>query len=181
MEVLTIVSALAFLVLVLAVRCFAEERYRVYSLASTALGTLAVGCTLAVHFVQLTAVRQLWRTGARGDYRLIWPSDLFAVEYLAWDLLIGLSLVVASFGFLELRATRPTGVVLMTSGVLCMAGFVGPISGRMIWQNIAVIGYAIVLPIAAALVARVFHATPPHGSAANQYLPTRPQSGGLNG
>ena len=70
-----------------------------YSLASTALGTLAVGCTLAVHFVQLTAVRQLWSTGARGDYRLIWPSDLFAVEYLAWDLLIGLSLVLASFVF----------------------------------------------------------------------------------
>ena len=168
MEVLTIVSALAFLGLVLAIRCFAEEQHHVHALASTALGTLAAGCTLAVHFVQLTSVRQLWRTGATADYRLIWPSPQFAVEYLAWDLLIGLTLVVASFVFSGSRASRPAGVALMTSGVLCIAGLVGPLSGRMIWQNIAVIGYAIGLPIAAAMLARVFSATPSHSSAAPQ-------------
>ena len=36
----------------------------------------------------------------------------------------------------------------------------------MILQNIAIVGYAIVLPLAAALVGRVFRATPVHGSAA---------------
>ena len=64
MEVLTILSALAFLGLVLAIKCFADDRHRIHALAALALGTLAAGLTMAVHFVQLTAVRQLWRAGA---------------------------------------------------------------------------------------------------------------------
>jgi hypothetical protein len=166
MEVLTILSALAFLGLVLAIKCFAEDRHRIHALATLALGTLAAGLTMAVHFVQLTAVRQLWRAGATPDYRLIWPSPQFAAEYLAWDLLIGLALVVASPVFLGDRTSRPAGVALLGSGVLCMAGLAGPLSGRMIFQSIAVVGYAIALPLAAALLVRVFRASPVYGSAA---------------
>ncbi|MEA2724106.1 MAG: hypothetical protein QOH59_1877 [Gemmatimonadales bacterium] len=166
MEVLTILSALAFLGMVLAIKCFADDRHQVRALATLALGTLAAGLTMAVHFVQLTAIRQLWRAGATPDYRLIWPSPQFAVEYLAWDLLIGLALVVASPVFLGERTSRPAGLALLGSGVLCMAGLAGPLSGRMIFQNIAVVGYAIALPLAAALLVRVFRATPVYGSAA---------------
>jgi hypothetical protein len=166
MEVLTIISALTFLALLLAIKCFADDRHRVHALAALALGILATGCTTAVHFVQLTAVRQIWRAGAGADYRLIWPSPQFAVEYLAWDLFIGLALVLASSVLLGGRTSRAAGLALLSSGVLCIAGLAGPLSGRMILQNIAVAGYAIVLPLAAALVARVFRATPAHGSAA---------------
>jgi hypothetical protein len=154
---------LAFLALVLAIKSFADDRHQVQALAALALGILAAGFTMAVHFVQLTAVRQLWRAGATADYRLVWPSPQFAVEYLAWDLLVGLAVVVASSVFLGARTSRPSGLALLSSGVLCLAGLAGPLSGRMILQNIAVVGYAIVLPFAAALVARVFRATPVHG------------------
>jgi hypothetical protein len=34
----------------------------------------------------------------------------------------------------------------------------GPLSGRMLLQNISVAGYAIMLPIAAVLIARAFRA-----------------------
>jgi hypothetical protein len=81
-------------------------------------------------------------------------------------LLIGLALVVASSVFLGGRTSRPAGLALLSSGVLCIAGLAGPLSGRMILQSIAVVGYALVLPFAAALVGRVFRATPVHGSAA---------------
>ena len=162
MEVLTIMSALALLALVLAIKCFADDRHRVHALATLTLGILATGLTMAVHFVQLTAVRQRWRAGAGADYRLIWPSAQFALEYLAWDLLIGLTLVVASSIFLGTRTSRPAGLALLSSGLLCMAGLVGPLSGFMFLQNIAVVGYAIVLPFAAALVASVFRRTPAH-------------------
>jgi hypothetical protein len=166
MEILTILSALGFLGLVLAVKCFADDRHRIHALAALSLGTLAAGLTMAVHFVQLTAVRQLWRAEAIPDYRLIWPSPQFAVEYLAWDLLVGLALVVASSVFLGSRTSRPAGLALLGSGVLCIGGLAGPLSGRMILQSIAIVGYAIVLPLAAALVGRVFRATPVHGSVA---------------
>jgi hypothetical protein len=56
---------------------------------------------MAVHFVQLTAIRQLWHAGRLDDYRLVWPSAR---------------------------------------------------------QNIAVFGYAVVLPIAGGLMTRLFRA-----------------------
>lgn len=52
-------------------------------------------------------------------------------------------------------------------------------SGSMIWQNVAVLGYAILLPIAAVLVARVFQSTPPHGSIAHEldaFIEGRPRA-----
>src|SRR5438477_8024227 len=55
------------------------------SLTALAIGNVAVGLTMGVHFVQLTAIRQLWRAGRLVDYRLVWPSALFAVEYFVWD------------------------------------------------------------------------------------------------
>ena len=74
---------------------------------------------------------------------------------------------VASFVFLGTRASRLARHALMMSGLLCLVGLAGPMSGSMIWQNVAVLGYAILLPIAAVLVARVFLSTPPHGSIAH--------------
>ncbi len=99
---------------------------------------------MAVHFVQLTAVRQLWRAGRFGDYRLVWPSPLFAVEYFVWDILVGLTMGLAGFalagGPLAVHARR----ALLIGGVLCLVGTAGPLSGWMLVQNVAVLGYAVV-------------------------------------
>lgn len=116
--------------------------------------------TIAVHFVQLTAIRQLWRAGIIADYRLVWPSALFALEYFAWDILVGVTLLAASFA-IAAPHTAPARRALLIGGVLCLAGVTGPLSGRMLLQNVAVLGYAVVFPIAGALMARMFRATLP--------------------
>jgi len=166
MEVLTMVSALALLGLVIAIWCFADAAHRVQALAALSIGSLAVGVTMAVHFVQLTAVRQLWRAGRVGDYRLVWPSPLFAVEYFVWDILVGLTMVSAGFalggGPLALHARR----ALLMGGLLCLVGTAGPLSGWMLVQNVAVLGYAVVFPVAGALTVRVFRAAQPSTGAA---------------
>ena len=97
MEVLTMASAVALFGLVLAIWCFADAGRRLQALAALVVGTLAVGLTMPVHFVQLTAVRQLWRAGRLVDYRLVWPSALFAVEYFVWDILVGITMLSAGF------------------------------------------------------------------------------------
>jgi len=166
MEVLTMVSALALLGLVIAIWCFADAAGRVQALTALSIGSLAAVLTMAVHFVQLTAVRQLWRAGRLVDYRLVWPSALFAVEYFVWDILVGLTMVSAGFAF----AGGPTALharrALLIGGVLCLVGTAGPLSGRMLVQNVAVLGYAVVFPVAGALMARVFRAALPSGGAA---------------
>ena len=161
MEVLTIVSALALLGLVIAIWCFADVAHRAPALTALAIGTLAAGLTMAVHFVQLTAIRQLWRAGRLVDYRLVWPSPLFALEYFVWDILVGLTLLCVSFAIAGGPGAEAARRALLIGGVLCLAGVAGPLSGQMFLQNVAVLGYAVALPIAGAVTARMFRATLP--------------------
>jgi hypothetical protein len=161
MEILTILSSLALLGLVIAISCFADGGHRVHGLATLALGSLATGLTMAVHFVQLTAIRQLWRTGRLADYRLLWPSTLFAVEYFVWDILVGLTMVSASFALGGGPDTARTRGALLIGGILCLVGAAGPLSGRMAFQNVALLGYAVAFPVAGVLTALVFRAARP--------------------
>jgi hypothetical protein len=166
MEGITMASAVAFLGLIIAIWCFADAPRRLPALTALVIGTLAVGLTMTVHFVELTAIRQLWRAGRLSDYRLVWPSALFAVEYFAWDILVGVSMVAAGFAL----AGRPAAVrarrSLLIGGILCLVGAAGPISGRMSMQNVAVVGYGVALPIAGAFIARLFRTVSPCSAAA---------------
>jgi hypothetical protein len=166
MEVLTVVSALALLGLVTAIWCFADAAHRLPAVTALAIGALAAGTTIAVHFVQLTAIRQLWHAGRIVDYRLVWPSALFAVEYFVWDILVGFTLISVSVTIAGGSGAEPARRALLIGGVLCLAGVAGPLSGRMFLQNVAVLGYAVVFPIAGALMARMFRAALPAGAAA---------------
>jgi hypothetical protein len=166
MEVLTIVSALSLLGLVIAIWCFADTARRVQALATVVIGSIGAVLTAAVHFVQLTAVRQLWQAGHLVDYRLAWPSALFALEYFVWDVLVGLTMVFAAFSIAGASVTVPARRVLLLGGVLCLLGVAGPLSGRMLLQNVALLGYGVALPVAAALTARVFRAEPTSKAAA---------------
>lgn len=158
MEALTLVSALALLGMVVAIYCFTDAAHRVYAIMTLLLGSLAVGLTMAVHFVQLTAVRQLWSAGQLADYQLVWPSVIFATEYFAWDVLVGLTMTFASFTFSRSVGERNARRTLLTGGTLCLIGAAGPLSGLMLLQNVAVFGYAVLLPMSGAFLIVVFRA-----------------------
>jgi hypothetical protein len=152
MEVLTILSAVA--IAALATGMWARARS---SLPLTALWLLVSGLTgsvmtIGVHWIELSAVRPLWRAGRIEDYRLIWPSVLFAVEYLAWDVAIGLFMLCTARVLRVVLGERIASVIWGFGGVLCLVGTTGPASGAMVWQNVAVVGYAILLPAGAALL-----------------------------
>jgi len=161
MEVLTLASALALLGFVIALWCFSDPEHRAHALAALVFGSLTAGTTTTVHFVQLTAIRQLWRAGELADYRLIWPSVLFAVEYFAWDVLVGLALVFAGLAISKSGHSASASRALLLAGALCLAGASGPLTGWMLLQNVSLVGYALVFPIAAALTGRVFQSTGP--------------------
>jgi hypothetical protein len=150
MEVLTLVSAPLLIVMMAAVHGYASPERRTYGVIALAFMTLAAGLTSAVHFVELTAVRQLGSSG------IVWPSASYAVELLAWNLFLGLSLLFAApvfeGGSLERRIRRG----LVVGGALCVAGVVGPAVGDMRLQLVGVLGYAGVLPVVCFMLARLF-------------------------
>lgn len=156
MEILTIASAFAVAGFAVSVVCYVDIGNRLPAGGALVSAILAAGLTTTVHFVQLTAVRQLWRSGDMADYRLVWPSLIFAVEYFAWDILIGLFMVFTGWALSRAEANSGGHRVFISGGVLCLLGVAGPLSGQMLFQNVSVLGYAVFLPIAAFLASRMF-------------------------
>ena len=152
MELLTMISAPLLLVMMAALHSRAPSDSATASSIALAFMILAVGTTCAVHFVELTALRQLGTAG------LIWPSLAYALELLAWDMFLGLSLVFAAAAFRRAIKGQAIARGLMLSGCLCLFGLVGPATGNMRLQFIGVLGYAGVLPVVCLMVARFFRA-----------------------
>ena len=127
----------------------APER-QISGVLALALSVIFAGITSTVHFVELTASRQLGVAG------IVWPSAAYAAELLAWDWFLGLALIFAARVFAGGGAERHLRRAFLLSGVLALAGTVGPLVGDMRLQRIGIVGYAGVLPVAFFLLARYF-------------------------
>ena len=150
MEVLTLMSAPFIVVMMAAIHDYASIDRKIYGLVALAFAILFVGMTSAVHFVELTALRQ------RGSGGIVWPSPEYAVELLAWNLFLGLALLFAAPVFDSVGAESGVRRGLLISGVLCVAGIIGPAIGNMRLQLVGVLGYAVVLPVVSFMLARLF-------------------------
>ncbi|MCW5982044.1 MAG: hypothetical protein KIT09_28420 [Bryobacteraceae bacterium] len=153
MEILTLLSAPAIVVAIAVVHHHAASERKIFGALALAFTVIFAGITSAVHFVQLTASRQL---GAAG---FAWPSEVYAAELLAWDGFLGLGLIFAAAVFPGGGAERRLRRALGLSGVLALAGIAGPAVGDMRLQRIGILGYAGLLPVAFFLLARFFRTT----------------------
>ena len=150
MEVLTLLVAPVLLVVMGAIHGRAPQALKTLSSLAFAFMTLATGLTGAVHFVALTATRQL------GSALLVWPSSAYAIELLAWDGFLGLALVLASFTFQSAGRERHVRRGLLVCGLLCLLGIAGPAVGNMRLQLIGVFAYGALLPGVCLLLSRLF-------------------------
>lgn len=150
MELLTLAVAPLLVVMMAAVHSYARQEHRIYGVVALAFMTLMAGTTSIVHFVELTALRQL---GSRG---IVWPSPIYAVELLAWNLFLGLSLLFAAPVFASQGLERAVRRGLQICGLLCVAGVVGPAVGDMRLQLVGVFGYTVVLPAVSLMLAWLF-------------------------
>ena len=150
MEMLTLIAAPLMLVMMAAIHGRASDDRKTVSAVAFAFMILTTGMTSVVHFVELTAMRQL------GSASLVWPSPAYALELLAWDVFLGLSLVFAAFTFgdsgRECRVRRG----LLVCGILCLFGVVGPVVGNMRLQLVGVFAYGGVLPVVCLSLSRLF-------------------------
>ncbi len=152
MEILTLCSALPLVGLMAAMHADAPPGRRLLSLLALVFTSMFAGITSVVHFVGLTAERQLGR-GA-----IVWPSPAYAAELLAWDLFLAIALVLSGLGFDAAGPQRGVRRALLGAGVLCLLGTIGPVVGDMRLQRLGVIGYGVVLPVACVLLVRHYRA-----------------------
>jgi len=157
-EGLILVMAPVMVTLVAAVHASAPARARTSTLV--ALGWMVTGATLTmtVHFVELTVGRRVSGGAVPGYSHLFsftWPSVAYAVDILAWDGLIGLSLMFAATAFTHDR-NHLVRRGLLIAGTCCLLGLIGPVVGSLAWRAVGIFGYAIVLPLTCLPLSRAF-------------------------
>ena len=124
---------------------------------------LVAGFTGSVHFVIFTLSRQADFAGPAWlpllSFR--WPSVPYALDILAWDVFFALSVLFAAPVFRGTRLARTIRGMLLASGVLALAELSGVVLGDMQLRAIGIVGYVGVFPVAALLLAILFHRTVP--------------------
>ena len=152
LELLILASAPVLVVLAAAIHARAPPSRKPMGAIALAFMTAFAALTGSVHFVRLTAHRQIdpGATGGPAPDMLDpgrWPSAAAAVDFLAWDLFFGLALLFAAATFAGGGLAKTVRIGLAASGLLCVAGTLGPATGNMDLQLIATAGYAFLMPL----------------------------------
>jgi hypothetical protein len=157
-EVLILLMAPAMVVLIAAVHACAPAPLRMFGLIAFGWMLVAAGLTMTVHVVELVVARRVEPAAVSGFARLFgfeWPSMLYAVDVVAWDLLLGLSLLFAAAVFTG-HGYRAVRWGLLLSAALCLVGLVGPATDVIARRGIGILGYVVVFPVTCVGLSRVF-------------------------
>jgi hypothetical protein len=162
-EILTIIGAIVLVILLAAIHLCTPFPFNIFSLLGLGWMFITAGITITVHFAELTVARQL-DDSRRATFSPIfdfeWPALLWGIELGAWHIGFGLSVLFAAFAFQGNGLERVVRIGLITTGLLCFIGLIGPVVGDLVWRLIGVFGYGVVFPIVCVMIARVFRNAP---------------------
>ena len=167
MEVLILVMAPVLVLLAVVIHACAPDGTKTYSMTALGWMLLLAGFTMTVHLVQLTVVRRINPGAIHGFQYLFnwhWPSVLYGVDIVAWDIFFGLALLFAAPVF-HAAGQMAVRNGLLIAGAMCLAGVIGPAVNHIALRQIGIIGYAIVWPIVCVPLSKAFrHAGLPSGA-----------------
>jgi hypothetical protein len=100
--------------------------------------------TIANHFIYITVLNQVYTGGTMPSWLLLdgWPSISKGLECVSWGFFLGLAMLFAS-KVLEDWGSRAITWTMRISGILTLAGLIGPITGNMSFYLLSTIGYSI--------------------------------------
>ena len=164
LEVLIITMMPAMVALMVTVHAWAPMHAKTLSLTSLVFMGMLAGLTCSVHFVILTLSRQPEFAGQPWLPLVLsfnWPSVVYALDILGWDVFFPLSMLFAAPVFWGSRLAAWIRVLMTASGVLALAGLSGVVVGDMQLRNIGIVGYVGVFLVVTALLAVLFYRATP--------------------
>jgi hypothetical protein len=164
LEVLIISIMPAMVAIMVAVHAWAPMHAKTLSLTSVVFMGMLAGLTCSVHFVILTLSRQPEFTAQPWLLLVLsftWPSVVYALDILGWDVFFPLSMLFAALVFQGSPLAAWIRVLMIASGVLSLAGLSGVVARDMQLRNIGIVGYVGVFLVVAALLAVLFYRTTP--------------------
>jgi hypothetical protein len=141
MELLTIASAVPLFLVFFCVHALAPQDARGAARLALGFGAAFAITTTAVHLEELSYGR------LTGQHGMVWPSVPYAIELVAWDVLLGVALLGAATAMRWDGGARRVQAWLQITGLLCLLGIAGPLTGDMRVQRVGVLGYAVLLPV----------------------------------
>jgi hypothetical protein len=163
LEVLILLMMPCMVLLMVAVHAWMAPGNKGLGLAAVVFMGAVATTTSVVHFAILTLSRHESFQEMPWLFAFRWPSIAYALDILAWDVFFPLSVLLIAPAFGRNRLEAAIRVLLSASGVLALAGLAGVFLGDMRIRNIGIVGYAVLFPVAAALIGVTFRRVVPHG------------------
>jgi hypothetical protein len=166
MELLILAIAPAMVAWAVALHAGAAAERKALALAAVAFMSMSAAVTCVVHFSILTLARAPAFAGepwARLVFAFQWPSVVYALDILAWDVFFALGALCAALalpgGERRLAVVRS---LLFAAAALSFLGLAGLLLADMRVRNIGIVGYAVLFPLAAGLLADQVRRSPPN-------------------
>ena len=156
MELLILGIAPAMVGVTVGVHGWATAERKPLSMLSIIFMSMCAVVTCGVHFSVLT----LSNHSAFADHEWAnlmfsfrWPSVAYALDILAWDLFFSLAALFAGLAVHGAGLARLISALLYASAALAFIGLAGIPLENMNIRNIGIIGYVVLFPVAAVLLA----------------------------
>jgi hypothetical protein len=146
-------SAVAFMV---ALHAWAPDERSSIALLGIAFMSMCSVVTCSVHFVILTLSREPTFAAlpwAPVVFSFRWPSLAYALDILAWDVFFPLAALCAALTVSGTGLANSARSLFFASAAFSLAGLAGVPLGNMNVRNIGIVGYVVLFPVAAVLMA----------------------------
>ena len=159
LEVLILLLAPAMVALMATVHSWTPLESKSLSLVALSFTVMLATVTCSVHFSILTLSGQPGFGGEGPAGALLsfrWPSLVYALDILAWDVFFALAMLFAAVVFQGPGLHRAIRLSMVVSGVLALAGLTGVALGDMTIRTIGIVGYLGVFLIVDAMLLNLF-------------------------
>ncbi len=146
LELIILLLAPLMVITMVVVHLYASNEKKLYSLTALVFISIMACITSGLHFVVLTISRYQEFTSLVWTplfFSFNWPSVVYTLDILAWDIFYSLSMLFAAAVFAEKGLERIIRIFLITSGVLSLIGIIGIPLNNMQVRNIGIIGYTV--------------------------------------
>lgn len=150
LEVLILFIAPAMAAVVWCIYANSDRARKPRGALAFAFMVMSAATTVGVHLALLSGPR----VTAQAAFH--WPSALYALDILAWDVFFAISVLLAAPLVAGGRLAQLIRILLVLSGLLSLGGLVGVPTGDMGLRDIGIFGYAVVFPLATAALALLF-------------------------
>ena len=158
MEVLILAIAPTMVAFTVALHQWVPQERQALSLSAVVFMAMCAIVTCTVHFAVLSLSRLptfAEPSIARAVFAFQWPSVVYVLDILAWDFFFPIAALLAGASLGGSQATLVRWLIL-ASGLLAFVGLAGVPLANMQIRNIGIIGYVLVFPLAAVLMAKRF-------------------------